>query len=150
MPVFNSSKSSAADNRQVATDLGKNVRGKKNVTADAVGLIVTGAKKGTTQVTLNSGVSNSDLSSLLGTVTSATGGQINAVTSLAQQQAKQFADLAKAQQETLSKLTDAQQKDVADLADNKQSNGDSSRNRIVLIVVLTVLGLVGLFIWKRH
>jgi hypothetical protein len=111
-----------------------NTKGRLNT-----GLQVTGGKgKGATNVTINSGLDGSGLEALVGRLTTASTGQVDALTSLLSDQQAQLADLAK-----------AQQADVATLAENKQTEGDSSRNKIVLIVVLAVIGLLGLLIWKK-
>ncbi len=101
------------------------------------GLQVVGGT-GATNISVSNGLSGSGLDSLVGQLTTASSGQIGALTGLLSDQQKQLFDLAK-----------SQQSDVSTLADNKQTNGDSSRNKIVLIVVLAVIGLLGLLVWRK-
>lgn len=125
-----SSVNSASGASQQARDKGRTNSGislEKNAKLNTGLSLDGGTVTGNVTYTTQNGVGADGIKSLVETFTTSSGSQLS----------------------SLVDLFKSQQSQIGTLAENKQTEGDASRNRIVLIVVIAVLVLVGLAIWRR-
>lgn len=81
---------------------------------------------------------------------------LDKITELSQQQSASVESLANKTAQAASASIEASKANldelltnIATLSENRQTDGEASKNKIVLYVMLAVLAIVGVFLWRR-